>query len=273
MTAIAKRSIIDSLLPIFMLAAMLWAGASLAAAAQSISFRSADNLPITADSYAPYAAAATPVIVLFHQAGSSRGEYDEIAPRLNTLGFNCIAVDLRSGGYAQGKANQTAIRAAQAGLPTRYIDALPDIIAALQYAHKQYPGSRVIAWGSSYSAALVLKVAGDHAELADAVLAFSPGEYFSQQGKSENWIRESAQHIKVPVFITSAKDEAGSWAAIFQAIPSATKTRFIPATQGNHGAKALWGKYPDSAAYWGAVTRFLDQLKSSTKTQLIPQTQ
>ena len=248
-----------------MLASIFWAGASQASAAQLISFHSADNVLITADSYAPHAAANTPVIVLFHQAGSSRGEYDDIAPRLNTLGFNCIAVDLRSGEYSRGKDNETAIRASKAGLTTRYVDALPDIIAALQYAHKQYPDSRVIAWGSSYSAALVLKVAGDHAELVDAVLAFSPGEYFAHLGKSKTWIRDSAQMIKVPVFITSAKDEAGDWDAIYQAIPSAIKIRFIPTTQGNHGSRALWEKYADSTAYWDAVTDFLDTVKSAAK--------
>jgi len=269
MTVSAKRSTLDRLittfLPAFTLVSMLWAGASLAAVAETITFRSEDNLLITADSYAPHTAASTPVIVLFHQAGSSRGEYDDIAPMLNILGFNCIAVDLRSGEYSRGKDNETAVLASKAGLATSYIDALPDIIAALQYAHRHYPGSRVIAWGSSYSASLVLKVAGDHPELVDGVLAFSPGEYFSHLGKSKTWIRESAQNIKVPVFITSARDEAGSWAAIYQAIPTPAKMQFIPRAQGNHGSRALWEKYADSAAYWDAVTGFLGQFNRSVK--------
>jgi len=268
MTALSKCSTIDRLMLKFMLASMLWAGASLAAVTETITFRSADNLLITADSYTPHTAASTPIIVLFHQAGSSRGEYDDIAPKLNTIGYNCIAVDLRSGEYSRGKDNETAVLANKAGLATRYIDALPDIIAALQYAHKHYPDSPVIAWGSSYSASLVLKVAGDQPKLIDAVLAFSPGEYFSRLGKSKTWIRDSAQNIKVPVFITSAQDEAGSWAAIYQAIPSATKTQFIPTTPGNHGSRALWAKYADSTAYWDAVTDFLQGFKTSTKKQV-----
>jgi len=224
----------------------------------SISFKSADGLLITADRYTPHEKISTPLIVLFHQAGSSRGEYSEIAPRLNKLGFNCIAVDLRSGEYSRGKDNETAIRAANAGLPTSYADALPDIIAALNYADRHYRNSKIIAWGSSYSAALALKVAGDHPELVDAVISFSPGEYFSHVGKSKTWIRDSAKNIKAATFITSSKNEVGSWAAIYDVINTSSKQSFIPKTAGKHGSKALWKKYADSQDYWDAVTEFLN---------------
>lgn len=235
---------------------------ALAADSHSISFKSADDLLISADSYSPHDSEKTPVIFLFHQAGSSRGEYNEIAPRLNQLGFNCIAVDLRSGEYSRGKDNETAIRAGKKDLPTRYADALPDIIAALQYARKQYRHSKVIAWGSSYSASLVLKVAGDQPQLVDGVIAFSPGEYFAHQGKSKTWIRDAAQNIKTPVFITSSKNEAGDWQPIYETIDTTSKQRFVPKMAGKHGSKALWKKYDDSAAYWNAVTKFLDRYKT-----------
>jgi len=221
-----------------------------------ISFKSADNLLISADSYTPHKS-TSPMIVLFHQAGSSRGEYNDIAPRLNKLGFNCIAVDLRSGEFSRGKDNQTAIRASNAGLATAYADALPDIIAALNYTHKHYPESKVLAWGSSYSASLVLKVAGDHPQMMDGVLAFSPGEYFSHLGKSKTWIRDSARNIKIPAFISSSKKEADSWKLIYEVIPSKEKKGFIPTTEGRHGSRALWKKYNDSEKYWHAISEFL----------------
>ncbi len=237
---------------------MLLTAASYATESTLINFRSSDNLLITADSYTPHTSNTTPVIVLFHQAGSSRGEYNEIAQRLNKLGFNCIAVDLRSGDYSMGKDNETSILASKKDLPTSYADALPDIIAALQYANNQYPDSKIIIWGSSYSASLVLKVAGDHPEQVDGVLAFSPGEYFSHLGKSKTWIQDSAKNIKVPAFITSAKNEANDWVKIYAAIESASKQSFVPATAGSHGSKALWAKRADSSSYWNAVTEFLN---------------
>ena len=245
----------------------LTAGLSFASESQTISFKSADDLLITADSYTQHTSATTPLIVLFHQAGSSRGEYNEIAPRLNQLGFNCIAVDLRSGEYSRGKDNETAVRAGNKGLATGYTDALPDIIAALHYADKQYGNRKVIAWGSSYSASLVLKVAGDHPELLDGVIAFSPGEYFAHLGKSKTWIRDAVTNINDPVFITSSKNEAADWAPIYDAIKRTDKQSFIPETAGKHGSRALWKKYADSEPYWFAVTGFLDNFIVVPKMQ------
>ena len=241
---------------------MLSATLSFASDEHRINFISADDLLITADRYTPHNADTTPLIVLFHQAGSSRGEYNEIAPRLNKFGFNCMAVDLRSGEYSRGKDNETAIRAGNKNLATSYADALPDIIAALRYARGHYRNSKIIAWGSSYSAALVLKVAGDSPELADGVIAFSPGEYFAHLGKSKTWIRDSAKNINVPVFITSSKSEINSWTSIYDVIDESHRQRFIPESAGKHGSKALWEKYADSQVYWDALTVFIDKFKS-----------
>ncbi len=256
-----KLLICHILLPVL----LIITGTTYASDSHNISFRSADGLLISADSYTPHTSDSTPVIVLFHQAGSSRGEYDEIAPRLNKLGFNCIAADLRSGEYSRGKDNETAIRAGNKSLATSYADALPDIIASLNYARARYSNSKIIAWGSSYSAALVLKVAGDHPKLVDGVLAFSPGEYFSHLGKSKTWIRDSAKNIKVPTFITSSKNEANDWSPIYDVIDVDNRQSFIPGTAGKHGSKALWNKYADSQAYWDAVKKFLDRFKLTNK--------
>jgi len=246
---------------------MLSVATSFAADGGDISFKSTDGLLISADRYTPHSAATTPLIILFHQAGSSRGEYNEIAPRLNRLGFNCIAVDLRSGEYSRGKDNETATRASRQNLPTSYADAQPDIVASLKYARKHYSHSKIIAWGSSYSAALVLKVAGDYPQLVDGVIAFSPGEYFHHLGKSKTWIRGAAKNIKVPTFITSAKREASDWAPLYAVIDSRYRQSFTPETVGKHGSKALWKRQADSTAYWKTVSTFLKKYFSAPSPQ------
>lgn len=230
---------------------------SQAAAQKTITFPSQDSLMITADTYIAHADKKTPLIVLFHQAGWSRGEYREIAPKLNALGFNCIAVDQRSGGVVNGVPNETVRRAETAGKNTAYPDARQDMIAALKYARQHFADGKLIAWGSSYSAALVLQIVGSQPELADGALSFSPGEYFSRFGKSNTWVRDAAKHLKIPVFFTSAQKEQNSWSAIFAAIPSKSKTSFIPPTPGNHGSRALWEKFDDNDGYWKAVKAFL----------------
>ena len=228
----------------------------------SRSFGSADGLQVTADLYfIKESNAETPMIVLCHQAGWSRGEYREIAPRLNKLGFNCIAIDQRSGGTIKKVTNLTRMKAVAQSKTANFVTAEQDIVAAVKWVKSKYSTDKVLLWGSSYSAALVLRIAGESPDLVDGVLAFAPGEYFEKFDKPKDWIATSAKQISVPVFVTSAKDEAKSWAAIFEAIPGESKTKFIPETAGNHGSQALWRKFPDSAAYWKEVTEFLGQFQ------------
>jgi predicted alpha/beta superfamily hydrolase len=127
----------------------------------------------------------------------------------------------------------------------------------LKYAKANYAKGKLIIWGSSYSAALSIKLASEYPKTVNTVLSFSPGEYFSKPGK--NHIAEAAKTIHFPVFITSAKNEASKWAGIYGAIPSKSKQKFVPTTAGNHGSRALWKRFPDSKDYWAAVNGFLKQ--------------
>jgi len=235
--------------------------------AKKIEFPSGDGLAVSGDLYIVSKDAHTPFIVLFHQAGWSRGEYHEIAPRLNELGYNCLAVDARSGGEVNGTKNETAARAQEKGLGTNYVDAIPDLVAALRYARKNYARGKLVAWGSSYSSALVLKIVGDHPKLADGVLSFSPGEYFTRLGEPEDWIRSSAKKIRCPVFITSAKGEEGNWKPIFDVIPEGKKSFYLPQTRGNHGSRSLFKRFDDSQGYWEAVRAFLVESFPSHKAK------
>ncbi|NRB76086.1 MAG: alpha/beta hydrolase [Verrucomicrobiales bacterium] len=232
------------------------------ASPETITFPSSDRVTITGDLYLASENKQTPFILLFHQADSSRGEYSEIAPKLAAEGFNCLAIDQRSGGTNQGIDNATLKSAEAAGVRTGFPDALPDLLAAAKYARNNHAEGPIIAWGSSYSAALVLKLAGDYPSGFAGVLAFSPGEYFGSFGMSERWIQTSAKNITAPAFVTSAKNEEPQWRPIFDAIPATTvKTSYLPPTKGQHGSKALWAEFPDHEGYWDAVMQFLEQWK------------
>lgn len=213
---------------------------------QQVTFQSEDGLMLTADLYMPHAKTA-PFILLFHQAGWSRGEYREIAPKLNAMGFNCLALDQRSGGEINDVKNESYALAREQGKKTRYRDAKPDLEAAITRAKKYYATGTFIIWGSSYSSTLVLQIMGEQPEIADAALSFAPGTYFPIQ----------AENISRPVFITSAKNEKENWWSTYEKITSEGKTFFLPETAGNHGSRALWSKFPDSGAYWKAVRAFL----------------
>lgn len=217
---------------------------------QKITFPSGDGLMLTADLYMPHAKTA-PFILLFHQAGWSRGEYREIAPKLVAMGFNCLAVDQRSGGEINDVKNESYALAREQAIKTRYRDAKPDLEAAIARAKKYYSDGKLIIWGSSYSATLVLQIMGEQPEIVDAALAFAPENYFPIQ----------AENISRPVFITSAKNEKDNWWEIYEKINVEGVAYFLPETAGNHGSRALWSQFPDSGAYWEAVTEFLKKLE------------
>lgn len=175
---------------------------------------------------------AKPLILLFHQAGSNAGEYAAIAPRLNALGYNALAIDQRSGGSGWGRDNQT-VKALRRN--ASFDEALPDLRAALEWALAE-GRNHVLLLGSSYSAALVFLLAAERPDAVEAVLAFSPGEYLSQSDR----VRRAASKVRVPVFVTSASDpaEIAEAGRIVQAAASAVKRHYEP-RHGVHGASTL----------------------------------
>jgi len=222
---------------------------------KSIDFATAGGIEARADLYESQDESST-LILLFHQAGWSRGEYREIAPKLNALGYRVMAVDQRSGGRVNGVPNETAERATKKGLPTSYLDAYPDLEAALAYARKDLKAKRVIVWGSSYSASLVFRLAAEHPADVSAVMAFSPGEYFD--AKRPGYVKSFARDVKQPLFVTSSKAEREQVKPIFDASPAEKKILFTPASKGQHGSRALWAKWPDHDVYWAALKGFLE---------------
>jgi predicted alpha/beta hydrolase len=166
-------------------------------------FKSTDGLQITADIYATQNPDA-PWIILFHQAGYSRGEYRPIAPKLNEMGFNCMAIDQRSGEGVNEVENETHKAAINKKLKTKYPDAYPDLEAALLHVKNRFHARKMIIWGSSYSASLVFILASKHKSDVAAIAAFSPGEYFTFEEKK---IADFAEDIECPVFITSSASE------------------------------------------------------------------
>ncbi|MGH1338880.1 MAG: alpha/beta hydrolase [Aureispira sp.] len=197
-----------------------------------------------------------PLILLFHQAGYSRGEYLEIGPKLNELGFSCLAIDQRSGDKINGVINESSKQAKKKKLKTQYVNALPDLEATLAYVKgHNYAPNGVILLGSSYSAALIFILGAQQADEVKGLIAFSPGEYFKYKDQP---IAAYAKDVNVPVFITSAKNEKKYWEAIYKPIKT-EKKYFLPASNGYHGAKALWEKNKGNEQYWGALEAFLNQ--------------
>ena len=222
-----------------------------------MTFSSKDEVKITADWYPVNSDNQT--IVLCHQNGYSRGEYSETALKLNKLGFNCLAVDLRVGNQINGITNETAADAKEKKKALSYINAEQDIEAAVDWLFKKYE-RRVILMGSSYSASLALKVAKENDHVF-AVIAFSPGEYFD----NKNFIAKSVAGLKKPVFLTSSKEEAPAVTELSKDIISLVKVQFIPKGAGEHGSKALWSSSSENQDYWAGLISFLTRMKKENE--------
>jgi dienelactone hydrolase len=224
---------------------------------ETIKFSSGDGIRVTADLYMTPNPKA-PMIILYHQARYSRGEYRQIAPKLNEMGFNCLAVDQRSGDSVNGVDNETHREALENQLPTEYLDAITDIEAAYVYVKHGLKPDKIILWGSSYSAALMFYMGSGHHDNLSGILAFSPAEYFKVNGRP---ISSFAERVTAPVFVTSSRTEHADWKSIYEAIPG-EKRSFLPENEGRHGSKALWSDNPGHELYWNAVEEFLDRIKS-----------
>lgn len=214
-------------------------------------FPSLDGLMIHATLYEA-SGKSNGIILLCHQARYSKGEYIETAQKLNKLGYTCLAIDQRSGNEINGIVNETAKQATEQGLPTTYTDAEQDIKAALYFLYEKYQ-RKIILLGSSYSAALALKIGGEEKDKLERIIAFSPGEYFETKGIVNGWNKK----IDLPVLITCAKNEIAYTTPLMDGVDNKKLVYFKPKKDGIHGSSALWSSTPNNSEYWNALNDFL----------------
>ena len=225
--------------------------------AEEVRFEAADGTTIYADLHRARTGPAGPVVVLFHQAGSNaRGEYQDIIPRLLENGYSILAVDLRLGGSRYGSENRT-VTAGRLPDSRAYCSAYPDLTAAWDYvAERGFTGPR-FAWGSSYSAALVIRLAAERASGMAGVLAFSPASGEPMAGcRPEQHIDDLA----VPALILRPQAEAdmASVTTQLERFRAAGKQVHV-ARPGAHGSSMLVAARVDGATEdtWNVVLEFL----------------
>jgi len=228
---------------------------TIAHAQLKVTIPSRDGIQITADLYG--ANENAPYVLLFHQAGSSRGEFSEIAGRIVKIGYNCLAVDLRSGDAINFIRNETAMSAREKGMPTGYLDAWGDIRAAINYAWT-LSKKQVVLLGSSYSASLCL-IEGKENPNVMAVIAFSPGEYFGEKLK----VGALVSGIEKPVFCASMIKEYPYMEQLLKGVGGTWKTLWKPAKgKGRHGASMLWESSDVSDEAWLSLMLFFRNIKN-----------
>lgn len=167
------------------------------------------------------------------------------------MGYSCLAIDQRSGMKVFGESNETKNRAKEQGLKTGYLDAQPDVEAAIEFAFKKNNKEPIILLGSSYTAALALLI-GNH-PMVKAKILFSPDEHL----KGVN-LQQSISKMTTPVYATSSKSEIAGVTKLFKLVKKKYVTHFKPKTEGFHGSKILWESVKGYEKQWIHIKKFLE---------------
>ncbi|GJL95020.1 MAG: hypothetical protein DHS20C05_14250 [Hyphococcus sp.] len=220
-----------------------------------------DGVTIYGEPYFGELGADAPLILLFHQGGSNgRGEYAGIAKWLNKNGYRAIAWDQRAGGDRLGGANRTVEGLAD-GTPNTYCDAEADLSAALAHVEDSGIADKVIVWGSSYSAALVFKLAKDNPQSLAGLISFSPaGGGPLENCRARMWVDD----ITVPMFVLRPQSEMENPNSIEQRdILTTAGVEFMVVENGVHGSSMLVDDRTknDMSAAREAVLSWLEKTK------------
>jgi hypothetical protein len=148
------------------------------------------------------------------------------------------------------------MRAHEKNLPTGYLDAEKDMLAAIEYIKKQSK-EKIILFGSSYSASLALKIAKDIPSVS-AIVAFSPGEYFQPTIQLKTLLTK----LEKPIFIASTKTEYPFIKEMMANVPKKLIQWWTPAKgTGIHGSRALWQTSEGNEDCWMSLLMFFKGLK------------
>ncbi|WP_394748484.1 alpha/beta hydrolase [Spongiimicrobium salis] len=221
---------------------------------EKIEFTTADNRVVVGNLY--HIGADRPAILLCHQAEYNKYEYADIAPKLNEMGFNALAVDLSGGGTFAAHHNETVAKGTDLGnaIENRRLifeRVKQEMSTAFDYLDKRY-NQNVIIWGSSFSANYAIAIT---ARLDNAKAAIS----FSGLAKGLTSVLST---FEKPLFMTSSKEEVPRVTALMEGIPTKENiVHFIPESKGGHGSSVLWNGQPYQEEYWTALKAFLNTLK------------
>lgn len=219
-----------------------------------IRFPSKDGAMITGDLY--LIDETSPIILLFHQATASRGEYIETAKKLNELGYNALAVDQRSGEGINDIENMTYKRLSVETSAFSFKEAIVDVEATIEYAANTFD-MPMIALGSSYSASILCVIGQSYESDLLGLVLFSPGQnmYFDNKPVSE-----MASDLMLPIFLTCGSHESYEPLQILEMIPSENVVTFFPERTVIHGSSLLWESTENNEIIWEAMMDYIQDL-------------
>lgn len=221
-----------------------------------VTLETSDGVTVYGDWFATPNARAS--ILLFHQGGSNaKGEYEPIVPALLAQNFSVLAIDQRRGGQTYGQYNRTVAKDPQR---TSYCAVTPDLEAAVDFVKGERPNNPMILWGSSYSAALILRLAAPRQDEFAGVLAFSPA---SGGPMADCQADPVLADLKIPILILRPANEAVLESVVAQSEIARDHGHTVyVADPGAHGSSMLVKERvgAEVSETWHTVNTFLDSL-------------
>lgn len=226
---------------------------------KEVTVKTKDGITLFADVYLSKKGKSAPLIMLFHQGGGdARGEYASLIPKLQKKKYNIIAVDLRTGGNVFEGVNRTVEKLGDKKYG--YCDAYPDLEATLEYARSNNFTGKKIAWGSSFSAALVFQLAAEKGKDLAGVLAFSPASGGPMADcKPELFVSK----VKIPVLALRPGSEMERESAQMQfKMFKENNIQTYVSENGVHGSSMLNSERVEGSvdAHWKIVLTFIKEI-------------
>jgi pimeloyl-ACP methyl ester carboxylesterase len=171
------------------------------------------------------------------------------------MNYNCLAVDLRSGGKYEFTENETAKRARNKGLNTSLSDSEADILASMKYI-RSLSKKQFLLLGSSSSASLCLKLAINNPDVK-GIMAFSPGEFF----RPALDISECLHDLDKSVFATGSGAEIPYIIDMFHGVESQLLSIYKPiSVHEKRGVSILLDTTTIGKEYWLALLIYIKSL-------------
>jgi dienelactone hydrolase len=233
---------------------------------EKVELTAADKSQVTAEIHRP-ARTTGRCAALFHQSGSSRGEYRTIGPELARMGYTALAIDVRWGRVDRWNdvVNETAARhgtfaAVERGDRER-IQAIRageahDLDVAIDWLRAHGCTQPIVVWGSSIQANGVFELALRRSNEVGAIVDVSPGEYKKDE---PDRMKGLVAGVRQPSLVIWGRDERELSKPIFDALPDGHKQSYESTSR--HGNAVF---FEDPVA-WKTLRAFIETIEGARR--------
>lgn len=175
------------------------------AAVQKLGFDAPDGMQIVGAFYRA-TKENSPAVLMLHQYGGSRADYDRLARQFQANGIGVLAIDGRGFGESNKRADGSKVAPSQSNETVAAMKT--DVAAAVKFLGEQMnvDKRRIGIIGASYGSSLAIIHGADNAEIKSVAL-LSPGTNYFGNLPTEPAIEKYGAR---PVLIVAAEDDAES---------------------------------------------------------------